>query len=340
MYRSTAIADGVTAGERTLSRIVVTGGAGFIGSHVCEALLARGDEVLAVDSFDDFYDASAKRRNLQAALANPRFALIHGDVRDAHVLSGVVDRRTDVVVHLAARAGVRPSIAQPLLYFDVNVRGTMNLLETCRPFPRLKFIFASSSSVYGNRREVPFRESDRVDDPISPYAATKKAGELLCHTYHHLHGMPMTCLRFFTVYGPRQRPDLAIHKFARLIEAGMPVPVFGDGTSMRDFTYVDDIVDGVVRAIDRCAGYHIYNLGESQPVTVLQLIQILEELLGRRATIERRPPQPGDVERTYADVSLAQQELGFMPRTDLREGLKRFVEWLRREEPSAPVTPA
>lgn len=323
-----------------MSRIVVTGGAGFIGSHVCEALLARGDEVLALDNFDDFYDAAAKRRNLQAVLTNPRFALVHGDVRDAHVLGSVIDRRTDAVVHLAARAGVRPSIAQPLLYFDVNVRGTMILLETCRPFSGLKLIFASSSSVYGNRREVPFRESDRVDDPVSPYAASKKAGELLCHTYHHLHGLPVTCLRFFTVYGPRQRPDLAIHKFARLIEAGMPIPMYGDGTNMRDFTYVDDVVDGVVRAIDRCAGYHIYNLGESRPVTILQLVQLLEELLGRRATIERRPPQPGDVERTFADVELAQRELGFSPRTELRDGLKRFVAWLRSEERTAPATPA
>ena len=314
-----------------MSRIVVTGGAGFIGSHLCEALLRNNHEVIALDNFDDFYDPAIKHRNLKAAVKSDRFTLVEGDIRDERMVNDVVGSGVDLVVHLAARAGVRPSIEQPLPYADVNVRGTLVLLEACRRHKVKRFIFGSSSSVYGNNTKIPFAESDNVDNPISPYAATKRAGEMLCHTYHHLFGIAVTCLRLFTVYGPRQRPDLAIHKFASLMEAGQPIPVFGDGGMMRDFTYIDDIVDGIIRASDRCGGFHVYNLGESQPVSLNELIALLEEALGTKALINRQPLQPGDVERTYADVTLAQRELGYRPSTELRTGLARFVEWFRGE---------
>jgi UDP-glucuronate 4-epimerase len=318
-----------------VANIVVTGGAGFIGSHLCEALLADGDRVTALDCFDEFYDPAIKRRNVAAAMASPGFTLIEGDIRDEAAVARAIPTDTDAVVHLAARAGVRPSIEQPLLYQDVNERGTLVLLERVRQIESCRFVFASSSSVYGNRKEVPFRETDRVDDPISPYAATKKAGELLCHAYHHLYGIPIFCLRFFTVYGPRQRPDLAIHKFARRMEAGEAIPVFGDGSMRRDFTYIDNIIAGVKKSIDRCAGYRIYNLGQSQPVTVSELIAHLEEAVGRKAIIERLPLQPGDVQQTYADVSRAQEELDYQPAWELRDGLARFVAWMR-ENATAP----
>jgi UDP-glucuronate 4-epimerase len=314
-----------------MARIVVTGAAGFIGSHLCEALTARGDYVVGFDCFDDFYDPAVKRRNIAALLGLANFEMVEGDIRDEAAVAEAFGGGVDSVVHLAARAGVRPSIEQPLLYQDVNIRGTMVLLEACRAANIRKFIFASSSSVYGNNEKVPFSESDNVDNPISPYAATKKAGELICHTYHSLYGIATSCLRFFTVYGPRQRPDLAIHKFMSLIDAGRPIPVFGDGSMMRDFTYIDDIVNGVVRSIDRCAGYKIYNLGESQPVSLADLIGLIETAMGRKAIIDRRPMQPGDVNQTYADVSRAGADLGYVPSTDMPTGLARFVEWFRAE---------
>jgi len=311
--------------------IVVTGGAGFIGSHLCEALLKAGHTTIAVDCFDEFYDPQVKRANLAACLREDRFRLVEADIRDESAMNALLSASgVDVIVHLAARAGVRPSIEQPLLYQDVNLRGTAVLFEAARRHSVRKFVFASSSSVYGNNEKVPFAETDNVDFPISPYAATKKAGELLCHAYHHLFGIDVTCLRFFTVYGPRQRPDLAIHKFARLIEAGQPIPVFGDGSMRRDFTYIDDIVDGVLRAIERCRGYRIYNLGESRPVALGDLIAAIETALGKKAIIDRHPLQPGDVFQTYADVSRAQAELGYEPRTELADGLRAFVDWLRR----------
>ncbi|RME41739.1 MAG: SDR family NAD(P)-dependent oxidoreductase [Planctomycetota bacterium] len=314
-----------------MSRIVVTGGAGFIGSHLCEALLARGHEVVALDNLDDFYDPAVKRANLAQALSSERFTFVEGDIRDREAVERVLSGNVEAVVHLAARAGVRPSIADPVLYEQVNVHGTTVLLEACRRRGVRRFVFGSSSSVYGNNRKVPFSESDPVDRPISPYAATKRAGELLCHTYDHLFGMDVTCVRLFTVYGPRQRPDLAIHKFARLMEAGRPVPVFGDGSMRRDFTYIADIVDGLCRALERCAGYHQYNLGESQPVSVMELVAGLEKALGRKAVIEHHPQPPGDVDQTYADVTLARRELGYEPKTDLADGLARFVAWLRSQ---------
>lgn len=312
-----------------MKKAFVTGAAGFIGSHLCESLLRDQWHVLGVDCFDDFYDPSVKRRNISGFSSHPHFELVEADIRDEPAMEAALGREVDVVVHLAARAGVRPSIERPLLYQDVNVRGTNVLLEAARKHRIGRFVFASSSSVYGNSPKVPFSESDRVDHPISPYAATKKAGELLCHTYHHLFGMNITCLRFFTVYGARQRPDLAIHKFTRLIESGRPIPVFGDGSMMRDHTYIDDIIAGVRAAMERCAGFHVYNLGESRPVSLADLIAAIEQALGKKAIIERLPVQPGDVDRTYADVSLAVRELGYEPRTELSVGLAKFVEWFR-----------
>ncbi len=314
-------------------KAVVTGAAGFIGSHLTERLLHEGHEVVGIDCFDSFYDPQIKRRNVAAALTNPRFRLVEADIREQDAMEQAIGSEIDVIVHLAARAGVRPSIEQPALYTDVNINGTVVLLEIARQRQIEKFIFASSSSVYGNNRKVPFSESDNVDFPISPYAATKKAGELICHTYHHLYDIGMTCLRFFTVYGPRQRPDLAIHKFARLIEAGEPIPVYGDGTMRRDFTYIDDIINGVVAAIDRCKGYQIYNLGESRPISVSDLIAEIEKALGKKAIRNHLPVQPGDVDQTYADVAKAQRELDYNPATHIATGLAHFVEWLRTEAP-------
>lgn len=311
-----------------MQKILVTGAAGFIGSHLCEALLAAGRGVVGLDCFDDFYDPTVKRRNVAAATANPNFKLVEGDIRDTAAVEAAM-RGCDLVVHLAARAGVRPSIENPLLYQDVNVRGTNVILEAMRKLKIGKLVFAGSSSVYGNNRKVPFCETDNVDFPISPYAATKRAGELVCHAYHHLFGMDITCLRFFTVYGARQRPDLAIHKFCRLIESGKPIPVFGDGSMERDHTYIADIIAGVTAAIDRCGGWHIYNLGESRPVALRDLIAAIERALGKKATIERLPMQPGDVDRTFADVSRARAELGYRPTTDIDTGLAEFVKWFR-----------
>jgi len=310
-------------------KVLITGAAGFIGSHLCERLLAGGWNVVGVDNFDDFYDPGIKRENIKICLENPDFRLVEADIRDSAAMDGAVGDDIDVIVHLAAKAGVRPSIEQPLLYADVNVNGTMVLLEAAKKHKIGKFVFASSSSIYGNNRKVPFSEEDNVDFPISPYAATKKACELLCHTYHHLENMSVTCLRYFTVYGPRQRPDLAIHKFAKLIEQGRAIPVYGDGSMMRDFTYIDDIIDGTTAAIEKCNGFNIYNLGESQPITVNDLIAEIEKALGKKAVREKLPPQPGDVERTYADVTKAEKDLGYKPSTSIRDGLEKFTAWFR-----------
>ncbi len=311
-------------------KVLVTGAAGFIGSHLTERLLADGWSVAGLDDFDDFYDPQIKRRNISTCLENKDFELVEADIRDTTAVERIVGDGIEMIVHLAARAGVRPSIAQPVLYADVNINGTMVLLEAAKKYKIDKFIFASSSSVYGNNEKVPFSEDDNVDFPISPYAATKKACELICHTYHHLYNTSITCLRFFTVYGPRQRPDLAIHKFAKLIENDKPIPIYGDGNMSRDFTYIDDIIDGVVSAMDKCWGFNIYNLGESRPIVVNDLISKIEEALGKKAVREYQPPQPGDVERTYADVSKAVNELGYNPGTAIEAGLAKFVEWLRQ----------
>lgn len=312
-----------------MKNILVTGAAGFIGSHLCERLLVAGHQVVGLDNFDEFYEPSVKRRNLAECLTHSTFSLKDSDIRDIEAVSAACSGGIDIIVHLAARAGVRPSIEDPLLYQDVNVNGTCVMLEAARRHGIKRFVFASSSSVYGNNEKVPFSEKDNVDFPISPYAASKKAGELLCHAYHHLFGINVTCLRFFTVYGARQRPDLAIHKFTRLIDSGKPIQMFGDGSMMRDHTYIDDILSGVLAAIDRCMGYRIYNLGESEPIALRDLIAAIEKAVGKKAIIERLPPQPGDVERTYADISLARAELGYQPRTHLAAGLAEFVRWYR-----------
>jgi UDP-glucuronate 4-epimerase len=315
-----------------MARILVTGGAGFIGSHVCEALLARGDELTVLDDFDDFYDPALKRRN--AALLT-RARIVEGDIRDRALLARLfAEGRFEAVIHLAARAGVRPSLSDPLLYEDVNVRGTLALLEELKSRPRTRWIFASSSSVYGDNEKVPFSEDDDVQRPVSPYAATKRAGELFSYTYHHLHGIPTSCLRFFTAYGPRQRPEMAIHKFVRAVFEGRPIPFFGDGSTRRDYTYVADIVDGVLRALDRCAGYEIYNLGESRTVSLSELVAAIGRACGREPILERQPLQPGDVLVTCADVSKARKRLGYAPATGLEEGLERFVAWYRAQNAS------
>jgi UDP-glucuronate 4-epimerase len=311
-------------------KALITGAAGFIGSHLCERLLADDWAVVGVDNFDDFYDPQVKRRNISDCLKNEKFQLVEADIRDSAAMDKAAGRDVQIIVHLAAMAGVRPSIARPLLYADVNVNGTVVLLELAKKRRIDKFIFSSSSSVYGNNEKVPFSEDDNVDFPISPYAATKKAGELICHTYHHLYGISVTCLRFFTVYGPRQRPDLAIHKFARLIEQNKPIPVYGDGTMMRDYTYIDDIVNGIVAAMSKCNSFNIYNLGESQPITVNDLIAEIEKALGKKAIRQSLPMQPGDVERTFADITKSVKELGYNPKTPIQAGLAGFVAWLRK----------
>ena len=312
-------------------KALVTGAAGFIGSHLCERLIRDGWSVVGLDNFDDFYDPAVKRANIRGCIESEQFKLVEADIRDADAVGSVLaGPDVDIIVHLAAKAGVRPSIKDPLTYQDVNVNGTMVLLEGTKRFGVKKFVFGSSSSVYGNNEKVPFSETDNVDFPISPYAAMKKAGELICHTYSHLYDIDMVCLRLFTVYGPRQRPDLAIHKFCKLIEAGEPIPVFGDGSMQRDFTYIDDIIDGIVGAMGRCEGYEIYNLGESRPVRLDVLISQIEKVLGTRAKINRLPVPPGDVRQTYADVGKAKERLGYEPRTRIDVGLKKFVEWLRK----------
>jgi UDP-glucuronate 4-epimerase len=309
------------------SEVLITGGAGFIGSHVAEALLARGDRVTILDNFNDYYDPAIKRANLVHV---PGATVVSGDIRDRVLVDRLLgEGRFEAVIHLAAMAGVRPSIQDPLHYEDVNVRGTLHFLEALKRRPTTRFVFASSSSVYGDRAEVPFRETDDIHHPVSPYAATKRAGELCCWTYHHLYGFPVSALRFFTVYGPRQRPEMAIHKFVKACLEGRPIPFYGDGTTRRDYTYVDDIVDGVVRALDRCAGYEIYNLGESATTSLAELVQLVGEACGRAPVLDRQPMQPGDVLVTYADVGKARAKLGYDPHTSVRDGLARFVRWYR-----------
>lgn len=315
-------------------RVVLTGAAGFIGSHTAEALLDRGDEVVGIDNFNDFYDPAIKRRNaaLVAARGGNRFEMFEGDITDEAFLDGLFARGPfDAVVHLAAWAGVRPSIHRPGIYVDTNVRGTMNLLERVRDHGIGRFVFASSSSVYGGRKNVPFRETDPVDHPISPYAATKKAGEVLCYTWHHLYGTNVAALRYFTVYGPRQRPEMAIHKFATLLSRGQPVPMFGDGSSARDYTFITDIVRGTVAALDRCEGYEIYNLGGERTTGIRSLIEMIARELGVEPRYRPEPAQPGDVPITFADVSRARERLGYSPETPIEEGIRRFIEWFKRE---------
>jgi UDP-glucuronate 4-epimerase len=312
--------------------ILITGGAGFIGSHLVDRLLSEGAwRVTVVDDFNDFYSPAIKRDNIREHLASKNYSLIEADIRDDAALEqALVDGDFDCIVHLAARAGVRPSLKEPRLYVETNINGTMNLLELARKHGVKQFVFGSSSSVYGVNEKVPFAEDDPIFNPISPYAATKAAGELICHTYSHLYEMRIVCLRFFTVYGARQRPDLAIHKFAKLMSQGKPIPVFGDGSTRRDYTYIDDIIAGVRAAIDYDkTDYEVINLGESRTVELRELIGLIENQLGTRAEIDRQPPQPGDVPQTFADISKAKRLLNYNPQTQIEDGIKRFIEWFK-----------
>jgi UDP-glucuronate 4-epimerase len=317
-----------------MNTILVTGGAGFIGSHLCERLLSDGVKVICLDNFDSFYDPDIKIKNAEGMTKKFQdlFELVTGDIRNPDHLKGIFQKnRVDFVIHLAARAGVRPSIADPLLYQNVNIRGTIVLLEACKAYKIKNFIFASSSSVYGENQRVPFTEEDLDIQPISPYGATKRSGELLCYSYHHLYGMNIACLRIFTAYGPRQRPEMAIHKFTRLIDRGEKIPIYGDGSSRRDYTYIDDLIEGILGVIRYHKGYEIYNLGESQTTSLIELIKLIEGAFGKKADIEMLELQPGDVSVTYADITKAKRMLKYQPKVKMEEGIKRFVEWYRAQ---------
>ncbi len=311
-------------------RILVTGGAGFIGSHLCVRLAADGHEVTILDELNDFYSPECKKANIEIARAAGPVVFYQGDICDyANVSRIFAARKPEAVIHLAARAGVRPSLEAPLLYEQVNVRGTMVLLEAARQTGVRKFVFASSSSIYGIANHVPFSEEDHLNLPVSPYAATKIAGEKICFTYSHLYGIKTVCLRFFTVYGPRQRPDLAIRKFTQLMLAGRRISIFGDGSSGRDYTFVEDIVQGILAALNYDCSYEVFNLGNSSPVTLRTLIETLESVIQVKADIERLPDQPGDVPITYADISKARKLLGYAPQTSFHAGIAKFVDWFR-----------
>jgi UDP-glucuronate 4-epimerase len=317
-----------------MKHVLVTGGAGFIGSHLVDRLMSDPDNrTTVVDSFNSFYDPRIKRANIAAHIGSDRFDLIEADIANAEAMNQLfAGSRFDLVVHLAARAGVRPSLEDPLAYEASNVRGTFSVLEAARRHGVKRFVFGSSSSVYGTNSKVPFSEDDRVALPISPYAATKIAGEAACHAYSHLYGMRIVCLRFFTVYGPRQRPDLAIHKFARLIAARKPVPIFGDGTTRRDYTYIDDIIAGVEAAISyEQSQFEIFNLGESETVELRRLVELLERVMDTRAILDRQPEQPGDVPITYASIDKARRLLGYNPQTKVEAGIQKFIAWFRAQ---------
>lgn len=309
-------------------RILVTGGAGFIGSHICETLLARGDEVIVLDNFNDYYDPSIKHRNIKPFEKD--IVLYEKDIRDRDFLTKLFStHRIDKIMHLAAMCGVRASLKAPYLYEDVNITGTYNLLELARLNDVANFVFTSSSSVYGISKRVPFREDDPIDCPVSPYAVTKRAGELHCFSISHLYKLPIKCIRVFTAYGERQRPEMAIHKFTRLISEGKPIPYYGDGTSRRDYTYVLDVVAGFIAALDKQSEFDIFNIGNSNTVSLKELVGIIEKHVGRKAVLEQMPEQPGDVPATYADISHSQSELGYSPKVDIETGIGRFVEWFK-----------
>lgn len=320
-------------------KILVTGGAGFIGSHLCERLLLDGNDVIIIDNFNDYYDPSIKRDNINlinetAAKSGSRLKVIEGDIRNKAIYNDVELSDVDVVIHLAAMAGVRPSIENEDLYWDVNVNGTLNVLQMCQKNNIKKIIFASSSSVYGNNPKVPFSEFDQVDNPISPYAATKKTGELMCYTNHYLNKNSIACLRFFTVFGPRQRPDLAINKFVRLISDDKPIQLFGDGTTSRDYTYVDDIVDGILQAMNYILNkenvFEIFNLGGDEPVTLIDMVHQIESTVNKKAIVEWLPMQSGDVDRTCADITHSTNIIGYKPKTTFEEGIRNFVDWYNK----------
>ncbi|QKE75833.1 NAD-dependent epimerase/dehydratase family protein [Arthrobacter citreus] len=338
---------------------VVTGGSGFIGSHICEQLIKKGNRVINIDNFTNFYDYKIKIKNvlestqmdvnfeflnktedlnrLVKIVDQPNYRLCLVDIRDYGSLGAVFQEETiDCVIHLAGYAGVRPSLEDPKIYIDVNIQGTLTLLELMKEYNVKKLIFASSSSVYGNNKTVPFSENDNVDFAISPYAATKKSGEVICHTYHHLYGIDMMLLRFFTVYGERQRPDLAIHKFTKFIDEERPIPFYGDGLSERDYTYIGDIIDGMEKSLryleEHSHVYEIINLGESTTITLKQMVVTIENILGKKATLEKLPTQPGDVQKTYADISKAKRLVNYKPNTNFEDGIKQFIKWYRRDK--------
>lgn len=322
-----------------MKTVLVTGGAGFIGSSLCDKLLEQGNKIIVIDNFNNYYDPLIKKNNINEVIENmsknniseDNFLVLEGDIRDKNFLESVFENNIDIMVHLAAMAGVRPSIENPELYYDVNIMGTLNLLEKCKQKKINKVVFASSSSVYGNNKKVPFSVEDSVDGPISPYAATKKSGELLCHTYHHLYNVNFACLRFFTVYGPRQRPDLAIHKFIRLIKQGEPIPFYGDGTTSRDYTYIDDIVNGIISAINFVDTdkkvFEVFNIGGDKTVTLKEMVETIEKTLSKKAILNKMPMQPGDVDRTCADISKSTRMLDYCPKTRFSNGIQKFVNW-------------
>jgi len=308
--------------------ILVTGGAGFIGSHLCERLLLNGKKVYCIDDFNNYYDPEIKRHNINSLLDLDNFNLLEGDIKDnAFLESCFIKHHFEEIIHLAARAGVRPSLQNPLLYAEVNINGTLNLLELARKYKVLNFIFGSSSSVYGNNKKVPFSESDKIHGMISPYAITKQAGENLCFNYNHLYGIPMTCLRFFTVYGPRQRPDMAIYKFTKLIYENKEIPMYGNGSAERDYTFIDDIIDGVVKALGNRYPFEIFNLGESETISLSNMINLIEKSLGKKAKVNSLPMQPGDVNITFADINKAKRMLDYNPKTKIKDGIPIFVDW-------------
>lgn len=313
--------------------ILVTGAAGFIGSHVCEYYTELGHFVIGVDNFDDFYPEKIKLGNLRELKDNRRFQFHKADIRDRNAINSIfTTNKINAVIHLAAKAGVRPSIESVAEYYDVNINGTISLLEEMKLHNVTNMLFASSSSVYGNNQKVPFSEADPVDNPISPYASTKKSGELLCHVYCHLYGFNITCLRFFTVYGPRQRPDLAIHKFTKFIDEGKPIPFYGDGSTARDYTFIFDILNGINCAFNNLRGYRIYNLGESKVINLSELVKTIEEGLNKKAILNALPIQPGDVKITHADISKAKNEIGYKPKVDFRDGVSQFIKWYTKNK--------
>jgi UDP-glucuronate 4-epimerase len=310
--------------------ILVTGIAGFIGSNLGESLISLGNEVIGLDNYDPFYSREIKERNIEKLNNSNKFSFFEADIRDIQVLTDIFkNHKVDAVIHLAAKAGVRPSLLFPQEYYDVNVLGTLNILEAMRSCEVKKMIFASSSSVYGNNKKVPFSETDNVDYPISPYAASKKSGELLCHAYHHLYGFQIFCLRFFTVYGPRQRPDLAIHKFTKALFEDTSIPFYGDGSTKRDYTHINDIIQGITGSLERLEGFDIFNLGESKTISLIDLIDLLERYTRKKANLNYLPLQSGDVKQTYADIRKARELLRYDPKISIEEGLKDFVMWYK-----------
>ncbi|GAB3912698.1 GDP-mannose 4,6-dehydratase [Larkinella knui] len=313
--------------------ILLTGGAGFIGSNLARQLLKEGHQIICLDNLDTYYNPDHKWRNVQQTLNNRDYHFHEGDIRDSELVDTLFRTYAfDAVVHLAARAGVRPSVQDPALYYDVNVNGTLTLLQAMQRSGVSKMVFASSSSVYGDSPQVPFVETDTADRPLSPYAASKRAAELLCHTFHHLYGFDIFCLRFFTVYGPNQRPEMAISQFTDSILNGQAITVFGDGSTSRDYTYVDDIVSGIIRSLENLRGYEVLNIGGSDPISLADLIQVIERALGETAIINRLPMQPGDVQQTYADITKAAQLLGYQPTVRVEDGIQQFVDWYRARQ--------